>query len=219
MLIARAVRGALGRVCALALGGLILAIAIAGALVPSSASGAADAPSTTPSPTYTRGLALNVNLLGVRVGVDVPLSLGGVLGISHGTTPSTPPPSTPPPSTPPPSTPTPPPPPSSSHSTATHSTQPATTTAVPPPAGGGGGIPPASSSSSAAPRSTAPRTRSTAVTPSTSAHTSARPGGIELSNRVLRGNDTLVLVSVLAGTAVAVALFVRISGRRGGHQT
>jgi hypothetical protein len=210
MRIVRLARGVVARACALLVTAFVAVLALAGVLIPSSPSGATTAATPTASPTPTAPhLPLNLRLLGIGVSVDVPLSLNGLLGLSP-SNPSTPPPTTPvPPTSSQPSTP-----PTSAHPTPPGTSTTTATQIIGVPVGGGTGgqVAPPSRSHSSAPNH-----------PSSPAHSSSSShkgtGAIELSERLLTSSDTLLLVAVLAATGLAMLVFVRLSGRRGGHQS
>jgi hypothetical protein len=82
----------------------------------------------------------------------------------------------------------------------------------PPPAGDGGGAPIVTSAS----RTPTKHPTTHSVQPSTS-HASSSSQGAVFARRILPGNSTALLVSLLAVTILGVGLVVRMSGRRGGQ--
>lgn len=204
-------RGRIGaRLCAVLIFAALLAVVgragLAGATPsPSGQSPAVIATSATPTPTADAGGGLSLKIGSLAVNLNLPLEIPGLLTVGNGTG-STTPSATPSSSTitsaaPSTSTPARP---SRSH-TPTHSAT--------PPAQGGFGAPPV----------TPPRHGHGATHPAspttTKGHAHNGPAGaIVLSTRLLAGDPILLLASVLASLVLGVAVFVRLSGRRGGHQ-
>jgi hypothetical protein len=170
-------------------------------------------PTSTPSPAQTvhnglpKQLPIDLNLLGIKLNVTVPLTLPGLLGVSGSPT-TTPPP--PPTSSPPPPTNTPARPPSDHTPAQTTTRQPQTST----PNQGGGGF--AAGGPVASPTPTSHRTQHPS-TPSASKTKQDHlpPGGLVLNKRILPTNDAILLISILVITSIGVAFLLRLSGRRG----
>src|SRR5919198_3330608 len=182
-------------------------------LVPAGAAVAAPSPaSSTPTPDPTPGIGLQLGNISINVGL--PLNLGGLVQVGDGTTtsaaPSTPPSgSSSPPTSAPPSSPAT----GSNEPTPTRTANHPRATSSPPSQGGFGqpAVPPGSH------QHRTPAHRTTSTQPAKPRHRAGH-GALELTKRLLPSSGTALLVSVLVVLALGVAIFVRLSGRRGGHQ-
>jgi hypothetical protein len=188
-------------------------LAVLAPVTAASATPATASPTPTPTPTPTSdspGIGLQIGNLKINLGL--PLNIGGVLQIGDGTPTSTPSSTT---SSP---TPTTSPPPSSVSPTSARPTPTRTTTrpsATSGPPHGGFGPPPVGPAPGSRQQHN-PHHRTTAPKPEPS-HDVAH-GRLVLTRALLSANGTVLLIAVLVILALAVAIFVRLSGRRGGHQ-
>lgn len=205
-----------GRPRAFHVGALAAVAVLLAVVVPASMAGASTGQAVAPS-TPGPVLPLHVRLLGINLQLNVPLSLRGLLGIGANSGQSTPPSTTPPsrPGSPPPTAPT----------SRPHNTAPATSSnrgGAANPAGGGqvgagatgGGTPGSSRHPSHRSTTAAPPTRST---PAPSKSTAEARGGFALTHQ-LSDPGAVLLISIVIATALAMAVVVRLAGRRGTHR-